>query len=151
MTKTNENPEARQKPWREGRPSFKAFYPECIWLTVLTFACIAMAFRCSCAASKVDRAENAPPAVTSAAPWWEAQAFAQDLSLDEAPIADAPVADVPVAETSVADVPVAETPAADVEGAGAKGVAVGVRVVVETSVGCGICVKCRTGNHSLEI
>ena len=34
-------------------------------------------------------------------------------------------------------------------GAGAKGVCVGDRVVVETSVGCGICVKCRTGNKHL--
>ena len=34
-------------------------------------------------------------------------------------------------------------------GAGAKGVSVGDRVVVETSVGCGICVKCRTGNKHL--
>ncbi len=34
-------------------------------------------------------------------------------------------------------------------GAGAKGVKVGDRVVVETSVGCGICVKCRTGNKHL--
>lgn len=34
-------------------------------------------------------------------------------------------------------------------GEGAKGVKVGDRVVVETSVGCGICVKCRTGNKHL--
>lgn len=34
-------------------------------------------------------------------------------------------------------------------GAGAKGVAVGDRVVVETAVGCGTCVKCRTGNKHL--
>ena len=34
-------------------------------------------------------------------------------------------------------------------GGGAKGVKVGDRVVVETSVGCGICVKCRTGNKHL--
>jgi len=34
-------------------------------------------------------------------------------------------------------------------GAGAKGIAVGDRVVVETSVGCGVCVNCRTGNKHL--
>ena len=34
-------------------------------------------------------------------------------------------------------------------GEGAKGVKTGDRVVVETSVGCGICVKCRTGNKHL--
>ena len=34
-------------------------------------------------------------------------------------------------------------------GEGAKGVKPGDRVVVETSVGCGICVKCRTGNKHL--
>ena len=34
-------------------------------------------------------------------------------------------------------------------GEGAKGVRAGDRVVVETSVGCGICVKCRTGNKHL--
>ena len=34
-------------------------------------------------------------------------------------------------------------------GPGAKGVTTGDRVVVETSVGCGICVKCRTGNKHL--
>ena len=34
-------------------------------------------------------------------------------------------------------------------GEGAKGVDTGDRVVVETSVGCGICVQCRTGNKHL--
>lgn len=34
-------------------------------------------------------------------------------------------------------------------GAGARGVKVGDRVVVETSVGCGACAKCRTGNKHL--
>lgn len=34
-------------------------------------------------------------------------------------------------------------------GADAKGVKPGDRVVVETSVGCGVCVKCRTGNKHL--
>ena len=34
-------------------------------------------------------------------------------------------------------------------GQGAKGVKTGDRVVVETSVGCGVCVKCRTGNKHL--
>jgi len=34
-------------------------------------------------------------------------------------------------------------------GTDAKGVKTGDRVVVETSVGCGVCVKCRTGNKHL--
>ena len=34
-------------------------------------------------------------------------------------------------------------------GAGARGVNLGDRVVVETSVGCGACAKCRTGNKHL--
>ncbi|MBQ2790899.1 MAG: PH domain-containing protein, partial [Thermoguttaceae bacterium] len=115
MTKTNENPEARPKPWREGRPSFKAFYPELIWLTILTFACIAMALRCSCAKPKQDNPDAAPPPVKNAALGWETQAFAQDLSLDELP---GPTADVPSEETSVVDGAVA-----DVEDEGAKGTA----------------------------
>ncbi|MBR5243651.1 MAG: PH domain-containing protein [Thermoguttaceae bacterium] len=83
MAKTNANaPAAPVGPWRSGRPSFKAFYPEIIFLTIVTIAFIALAARLSCAGAK-PKSENAEPTpVSSATLFSTEQAFAQDASLD---------------------------------------------------------------------
>ncbi|MBR4833573.1 MAG: PH domain-containing protein [Thermoguttaceae bacterium] len=84
MAKTNAN--APAGPWREGRPSFKAFYPEIVFLTIVTIAFIALAARLSCSETK-PTAENAEPTPVSSATLFSApQAFAQEVSLD-APVA----------------------------------------------------------------
>lgn len=85
MTKTNANaPAAPAGPWRSGRPSFKAFYPEIILLTIVTIAFIALAARLSCSGAK-PKSENAEPTpVSSATLFLTEQAFAQDVSLDAA-------------------------------------------------------------------
>ncbi len=117
MAKTNAN--APAGPWREGRPSFKAFYPEIIILTIVTIAFIALAARLSCAGTK-PKSENAEPTpVTSATLFSTPQAFAQDASLDapqpteEAPASDEAVA--PIDDLGSLDAEptaeVAETPA----------------------------------------
>lgn len=105
MAKKNANaPAAPVGPWRSGRPSFKAFYPEIVFLTIVTIAFIALAARLSCAGAKPTSENAEPTPVSSATLFLTEQAFAQDLSLD-APQADenasAPGADlgVPV-ETS---------------------------------------------------
>jgi len=87
MAKTTEkaNAERREEPWRKGRPSFKAFYPELILLTAITIAFIALGARLSCAeAKKAPSSEAVPPTVSSATPFPTSQAFAQDASLDAA-------------------------------------------------------------------
>ena len=86
MAKTNANANAPVGPWREGRPSFKAFYPELIFLMVVTLAFIALAVRLSCSGTKAT-SENAEPTPVSSATFFStSQAFAQDASLD-APLA----------------------------------------------------------------
>lgn len=83
MAKTNANASAAPVgPWREGRPSFKAFYPEIVFLTVVTIAFVALAARLSCSGTK-PTTENAAPTPVSSAPFFSTpQAFAQDASLD---------------------------------------------------------------------
>ena len=85
MAKKNANvPAAPVGPWRSGRPSFKAFYPEIILLTIVTIAFIALAARLSCSGAK-PKSENAEPTpVSSATLFLTEQAFAQDVSLDAA-------------------------------------------------------------------
>jgi len=87
MAKTTEkaNAERREEPWRKGRPSFKAFYPELILLTAITIAFIALGARLSCAeVKKTPSPKAAPPTVSSATPFLTAEAFAQDASIDAA-------------------------------------------------------------------
>ena len=84
MAKTNAN--ASAGPWREGRPSFKAFYPEIILLTIVTIAFVALAARLSCSATKPTTENAAPTPVADATFFSTPQAFAQDASLD-APLA----------------------------------------------------------------
>lgn len=81
MAKTNAN--APVGPWREGRPSFKAFYPEIIFLTIVTIAFVALAARLSCSAVKPKPKDGAPTPVSTAALFSTSQAFAQDAALDE--------------------------------------------------------------------
>lgn len=84
-TKTNANAKASAAsdgPWRKGSPSFKAFYPEIIFLTIVTIAFIALAARLSCSEMKA-KSEKAAPTPVSTAPFvLTSQAFAQDASLD---------------------------------------------------------------------
>ncbi|MBQ9127262.1 MAG: PH domain-containing protein [Thermoguttaceae bacterium] len=87
MAKTTEktNAERREEPWRKGRPSFKAFYPELILLTAITIAFIALGARLSCAeAKKAPSSADVPPVVSSATAFLTSEAFAQDASLDAA-------------------------------------------------------------------
>lgn len=83
--KTNVNakaPAASDGPWRKGRPSFKAFYPEIIFLTIVTVAFIALAARLSCSELKPKSEKAEPTPVSSATFFLTPQAFAQDASLD---------------------------------------------------------------------
>jgi hypothetical protein len=83
MAKTNANASAAPVgPWRSGRPSFKAFYPEIVFLTVVTIAFIALGARLSCAEMKPKSEKAEPKPVSSATFFSTAQAFAQDASLD---------------------------------------------------------------------
>ncbi|MBQ9800473.1 MAG: PH domain-containing protein [Thermoguttaceae bacterium] len=87
MTKTNASaPVSPPGPWREGRPSFKAFYPEIVFLTIVTIGFIALAARLSCSGTKPKSENAAPTPVSSATLFSTPQAFAQDASLD-APLA----------------------------------------------------------------
>ena len=113
MAKTNANASAAPVgPWREGRPSFKAFYPEIVFLTIVTIAFIAVAARLSCAGTK-PKSENAEPKpVSTATVSLTSQAFAQDASLD----APSPTEETPASqadENVIAPTP-SETEAAPV-------------------------------------
>lgn len=98
MAKKNANASAAPVgPWRSGRPSFKAFYPEMIFLTIVTIAFVALAARLSCSGTK-PKSENAEPTpVSTATLSLTEQAFAQDASLDVAAPSEAKAA--PVAST----------------------------------------------------
>ena len=111
------------EPWRSGRPSIKAYYPEMFVLGIITIACIALGAKCSC--SVIKNAKDAKPAeVTASAAdcaFPASCAFAQDASLDELagaaqePAAEEPAlelpAEEPVAQEPAAEEPVAEEPA----------------------------------------
>ncbi len=96
MAKTNANaPAAPVGPWRSGRPSFKAFYPEIVFLTIVTIAFVALAARLSCSGAKPTSENAEPTPVSSAALFLTEQAFAQDASLDAAaPTEEAPALQV---------------------------------------------------------
>ena len=103
------------EPWRSGRPSIKAYYPEMFVLGIITIACIALGAKCSC--SVIKNAKDAKPAeVTASAAdcaFLASCAFAQDASLDElAGAAQEPAAEEPALELP-AEEPVAEEPAAE--------------------------------------
>ena len=67
-------------PWRAGRPSFKAFYPEIFILTLITIAFIAIAIKLSCSTLRNARngADNTPTALQFDAPLLAPIAYAQD-------------------------------------------------------------------------
>ena len=103
------------EPWRSGRPSIKAYYPEMFVLGIITIACIALGAKCSC--SVIKNAKDAKPAeVTASAAdcaFLASCAFAQDASLDElAGAAQEPAAEEPALELP-AEEPVAQEPAAE--------------------------------------
>ena len=83
MAKTNEKSNAApQEPWRGGRPSFKAFYPELILLVFFTIAWLALGVTLGC--RNKDKSIGEPPKqVESWAPAFTSQAFAADASLDD--------------------------------------------------------------------
>jgi len=93
MAKTNANASAAPVgPWREGRPSFKAFYPEIVFLTIVTIGFIALAARLSCSGTKPVSEESAPKPVSTATLFSTPQAFAQDAALDASPATEATTA-----------------------------------------------------------
>lgn len=85
MTNKQSNP-APNEPWREGRPSFKAFYPEIFLLTLVTIAFVAIAVKLSCATLRNAKGSDSdrPVAVGLDEPFLAPFAFARDVSLDEA-------------------------------------------------------------------
>lgn len=102
------------EPWRSGRPSIKAYYPEMFILGIITIACIALGAKCSCSAIK--KAKDAKPAEVAASAadftFLTSCAFAQDASLDElAGAAQEPAAEEPALELPAAEEPAAEEPA----------------------------------------
>ncbi len=56
-----------KEPWRSGRPSFKAFYPELVLLTIATIAFVALGAKLSCNVLKKEKEKNAPPEVAAVA------------------------------------------------------------------------------------
>ena len=111
MAKKNANASAAPVgPWRSGRPSFKAFYPEMIFLTIVTIAFVALAARLSCSGTK-PKSENAEPTpVSTATLSLTEQAFAQDASLDVAAPSEAKAAPVASTPSEAEAAPVASTP-----------------------------------------
>ena len=82
----NQNNATPNGPWRAGRPSFKAFYPEIFLLTLITIAFIAIAVKLSCSTIRKARGNenNRPAALRLDAPLLAPLAFAQDESIDKA-------------------------------------------------------------------
>ncbi len=77
-------------PWREGRPSFKAFRPEVFLLTILTIACFAFAVKWSLPASKAAAPETSAPAATATATESAPEAAEAAPAAESAPEAAAP-------------------------------------------------------------
>ena len=65
-----------KEPWRSGRPSFKAFYPELVLLTIATIAFVALGAKLSCNVLKKEKEKNAPPEVVALVPM-DSNAYAQ--------------------------------------------------------------------------
>ncbi|MGN0910588.1 MAG: PH domain-containing protein [Thermoguttaceae bacterium] len=116
----NQNNTESTGEWRQGRPSFKAFYPEYFLLALVTIAFMALAMKLSCNELKKAKSAESPEAAsveTTFVPLsFEPQrAFAQDASIDELEIPEdvsAEIAAEPVVD--VADSAQAE-PVADAE------------------------------------
>ncbi len=91
MAGNNQNNSTPNGPWRAGRPSFKAFYPEIFLLTLITIAFIAIAVKLSCSTIRKshDKAKDRPVALQSDAPFLVPLAFADDAPVDQLPAGDA--------------------------------------------------------------
>lgn len=97
----NANAGASAGPWRAGRPSFKAFYPEMIFLTIVTIAFVALAVRLSCSGTKSKSEKAEPTPVSTASLFLTEQAFAQDASLDAPIPSEEPSANQAAADANV--------------------------------------------------
>lgn len=80
MPNTKAAPVQPVGPWREGRPSFKAFRPEVCLLAILTIACLAVAFKWGWTASN-----PAAPTPTATAATENAVASAEAENVGTAP------------------------------------------------------------------
>lgn len=89
----NQNKTEPTGEWRQGRPSFKAFYPEFFLLALVTIAFMALAMKLSCnelkKAKSAASSESASVETTCVPLIFEPQrAYAQDSSIDALEIAD---------------------------------------------------------------
>lgn len=109
----NQNKTEPTGEWRQGRPSFKAFYPEFFLLALVTIAFMALAMKLSCnelkKAKSAASSESASVETTCVPLIFELQrAYAQDSSIDALEIAEDAAADVAQAEPIVEAEPVVE-------------------------------------------
>lgn len=109
----NQNKTEPTGEWRQGRPSFKAFYPEFFLLALVTIAFMALAMKLSCnelkKAKSAASSEAASVETTCVPLIFEPQrAYAQDSSIDALEIAEDAAADVAQAKPVVEAEPVVE-------------------------------------------
>lgn len=109
----NQNKTEPTGEWRQGRPSFKAFYPEFFLLALVTIAFMALAMKLSCNELKKAKSAASSESVsveTTCVPLiFELQrAYAQDSSIDALEIAEDAAADVAQAKPIVEAKPVVE-------------------------------------------
>ena len=109
----NQNKTEPTGEWRQGRPSFKAFYPEFFLLAIVTIAFMALAMKLSCnelkKAKSAASSESASVETTCVPLIFELQrAYAQDSSIDALEIAEDAAADVALAKPIVEAKPVVE-------------------------------------------
>lgn len=109
----NQNKTEPTGEWRQGRPSFKAFYPEFFLLALVTIAFMALAMKLSCnelkKAKSAASSESASVETTCVPLIFEPQrAYAQDSSIDALEIAEDAAADVAQAKPVVEAEPVVD-------------------------------------------
>lgn len=109
----NQNKTEPTGEWRQGRPSFKAFYPEFFLLALVTIAFMALAMKLSCnelkKAKSAASSESASVETTCVPLIFELQrAYAQDSSIDALEIAEDAAADVAQAKPVVEAEPIVE-------------------------------------------
>ena len=109
----NQNKTEPTGEWRQGRPSFKAFYPEFFLLALVTIAFMALAMKLSCNELKKAKSAASSESVsveTTCVPLiFELQrSYAQDSSIDALEIAEDAAADVAQAKPIVEAKPVVE-------------------------------------------
>lgn len=109
----NQNKTEPTGEWRQGRPSFKAFYPEFFLLALVTIAFMALAMKLSCnelkKAKSAASSESASVETTCVPLIFEPQrAYAQDSSIDALEIAENAADDVAQAKPVVEAEPIVE-------------------------------------------